>query len=256
MDMDGPLAGKLALVTGASGGIGSAVAKRLAQDGAAVLVHYGANGDSAAAVVGVIRDAGGEAEAVGADLSDHAGPAALIAQIDGAFGGRFAGRLDVLVNNAGSLQFGALSELTDESFDQLFNLNVRAIFQLSREAARRMAKTGWGRIINMGSVFGEATTIPGLSLYSGTKFAVRGLTRAWSRDVGPQGITVNGIQPALIQPEPHPTEGPLIDAMHRYNSVGRLGRPDEIAEAVSFLASPKAGFINGENLTVDGGWSA
>ncbi len=119
-----------------------------------------------------------------------------------------------------------------------------------------MAKAGWGRIINVGSVFGEATTVPGLSLYSGTKFAVHGLTRGWSRDLGPQGITVNGVQPALIQPEPQPSEGPIIDAMHKYASVGRLGKPEEVAEAVSFLASPRAGFINGENLTVDGGWSA
>ncbi len=253
---DLPLAHKLALVTGASGGIGSAIAQRLAQDGASMLVHYHSSQEEAAAVVRHIQAAGGQAEALAADLSRHDGPAGLIAQLDTAFGGRFAGRLDVLINNAGTLEFGSLPEISDESFDKLFNLNVRAMFQLSREAARRMAQTGWGRIINLGSVFGEATTVPGLSLYSGTKFAVRGLTRAWSRDVGLQGITVNSIQPALIQPEPHPTAGPLIDAMHRYTSVGRLGKPEEIAEAVSFLASPKAGFINGESLTVDGGWSA
>ena len=251
-----PLENKLALVTGASGGIGSAVARRLAQDGASVLVHYHSSMVNAEAAVCHIQTAGGQAEAVGADLGRHDGPAALIAQLDTAFDGQFAGRLDVLINNAGTLEFGSLPELTDESFDRLFNLNVRAMFRLAREASRRMAKTGWGRIINMGSVFGEATTVPGLSLYSGTKFAVRGLTRAWSRDVGPQGITVNSIQPALIQPAPQPTEGPVIDAMHRYTSVGRLGHPEEIAEAVSFLASPKAGFINGESLTVDGGWSA
>ena len=251
-----PLQDKLALVTGASGGIGSAVARRLAEDGAAVLVHYSSSRKEAEAVVHDIKGAGGEAEAVGADLSRHDGPGALLAQIDGTFGGKFAGRLDVLVNNAGTLDFGSLTEATDESFDHLFNLNVRAVFQLSREAARRMTKTGWGRIINMGSVFGEAAPSPGLSLYCGTKFAVQGLTRAWSRDLGPAGVTVNNIQPALIQSGPLPTEGPTFDAMERFTSVHRFGEPKEIADAVVFLASPKASFITGASINVDGGWSA
>jgi 3-oxoacyl-[acyl-carrier protein] reductase len=251
-----PLAGKLALVTGASGGIGSAVARRLARDGASVVVHYNASPQGAQAVVREIGAAGGEAEAIGADLSCYAGPPALIAQLDRAFGGRFAGRLDVLVNNAGILDFGSLADVTDESFDRLFNVNVRACFQLSREAARRMTSAGWGRIINMGSVFGEATPAPGLSMYCGTKFAVRGLTRAWSRDLGPAGVTVNAIQPAAIQTDPVPTDGPTFEAMMQYTSVGRFGKPEEIAEAVAFLAHPNAAFINGESLTVDGGWSA
>ncbi len=251
-----PLENKLALVTGASGGIGSAVARRLAADGANVLVHYGSSREAAETVVRDIQAAGGAAEAVGADLSDHAGPAALLAQLDLAFGGRFAGRLDVLVNNAGTLDFGSLTEATDESFDHLFNLNVRAVFQLSREAARRMTRAGWGRIINMGSVFGEAAPVSGLSLYGATKFAVRGFTRAWSRDLGPAGITVNNVQPAVVQPEPQPLEGPTFEAMQRFTSVGRLGTPAEVAEAVAFLASPRAGFINGASLNVDGGWGA
>ena len=251
-----PLENKLALVTGASGGIGSAVARRLAADGAAVLAHYGSSSEGAESVVRAIQAAGGEAEMFGADLSRHDGPAALIARLDQAFGGRFAGRLDVLVNNAGTLDFGSLADITDESFDRLFNVNVRAMFQLSREAARRMTKTGWGRIINLGSVFGAAAPAAGLSIYCGSKFAVQGLTRAWSRDLGPAGVTVNNIQPALIQTAPVPTSGPAFEAMQRFVSVGRFGQPEEIAEAVAFLASPKAGFINGESLTVDGGWSA
>lgn len=251
-----PLENKFALVTGASGSIGSAVARRLAADGAAMLVHYSSGREAAEAVVGEIKKAGGEAEAVGADLGHHEGPAALIAQLDGAFGGRFAGRLDVLVNNAGTVDVEVLTDVTDEAFDRLFNLNVRAVFQLTREAARRMTKAGWGRVINMGSVFGEGAYAPGLSIYCGTKFAVQGLTRGWSRDLGGQGVTVNNIQPAVIQREPQPTGGPVFDAMKRFTSVGRFGQPEEIAEAAAFLASPKAGFINGESLTVDGGWSA
>lgn len=254
--MNLPLENKLALVTGASGSIGSAVARRLAADGAAVLAHYGSDRAGAEATVAGIRAAGGQAEALGADLAHPEGPAALLAQLDAALGGRFAGRLDVLVNNAGTLDFGPLADATDESFDRLFAVNVRAVFQLSREAARRMTKAGWGRIVNVGSVFGEAAPSPGLSLYCATKFAVRGLTRAWSRDLGNTGVTVNSVQPAVIQAEPVPTSGPALEAMQKYTSVGRFGRPEEVAAAVAFLASPNSGFINGESLTVDGGWSA
>ncbi len=254
--MNTPLENKLALVTGASGSIGSAVARRLAADGALVLVHYGSSRQEAENVVSEIKAAGGRAEVVGADLGRHDGPAALIAQLDGSFGGKFGGRLDVLVNNAGVLDYGPLVEVTDEAFDRVFNVNVRALFQLSREAARRMTKAGWGRIINMGSVFGEAAFAPNLGVYCGSKFAVRGLTRGWSRDLGGHGITVNNIQPAVIQAEPQPTEGPSFEAMKQFTSVGRFGKADEIANAVSFLANPNAGFINGESLTVDGGWSA
>jgi 3-oxoacyl-[acyl-carrier protein] reductase len=250
------LAGKLVLVTGASGSIGAAIARRLACDGASVIAHYNSDKTGAENVVHEIAAAGGRAEALQADLGHREGPAALIALLNGTFDGRFAGRLDVLVNNAGTFDFDTLVDASDESFDLLFDVNVRALFQLSREAARRMTVTGWGRIINIGSVFGEAVPGPGLGIYSATKFAVRGLTRAWSRDLGAAGITVNNVQPAVIQSDPAPAAGPAFDAMKRSTSVGRFGKPEEIAEAVAFLANPKAGFINGESLTVDGGWSA
>jgi 3-oxoacyl-[acyl-carrier protein] reductase len=251
-----PLADKLALVTGASGIIGAAIAMRLARDGAYVLAHYGSGRAAADAVVREIVDAGGHAEALGADLSERDGARALIAQIDDAFGARFGGRLDVLVNNAGRFDFDALTEATDDAFDRIFNVNVRAVFQLSRDAARRMSVTGAGRIITIGSVFGESTPAAGLSLYCGTKFAVRGFTRAWSRDLGPVGITVNNVQPALIQAEPVPTAGPAFEAMQQRVSVGRFGTAGDVAAAVAFLAHPDAAFITGESLNVDGGWSA
>ena len=135
-------------------------------------------------------------------------------------------------------------------------INVRAMFQLTREAARRMTASGGGRIINMGSVFGAAAPLPGLSIYGATKFAVQGFTRAWSRDLGPAGITVNNVQPAVVQAEPQPTEGGTFDAMKRFTSAGRFGKPEEVADAVAFLTSAEAAFINGATLNVDGGWSA
>ncbi len=249
------LQNKFALVTGASSGIGAAVAQRLAQDGASVLVHFNSGQERAEAVAQSIRDAGGQAQIVGADLSHRDGPQELIAQLDGAFENRFAGRLDILVNNAGIVPVGMLAEASDDEFDECFSVNVRALFGLSREAARRMTRSGWGRIINIGSVFGEAAPLPGLSIYCASKFAVQGFTRAWSRDLGPSGITVNNVQPAVIQDTPSP-DHPARESMQRYTSAGRFGQTEEVAQAVAFLASLQAAFINGASLNVDGGWGA
>ncbi len=251
-----PLAGKIALVTGSSRAIGAAVAKRLALDGASVVVHYCSNAAQGQNVVESIREAGGSAALLQADLGQLHGPAQLLAALPSAFDSRFANRLDILVNNAGTFEYAPLQQATDESFDRLFNLNVRSVFQLSRHAAGLMMAAGWGRIINMGSVFGEAAPAPGMSLYCGTKFAIQGFTRAWSRDLGPHGITVNNIQPAVIQPEPAPICGPTFEAMKRHTSVGRFGKASEIADMAAFLVSPQAAFINGESFNVDGGWNA
>jgi 3-oxoacyl-[acyl-carrier protein] reductase len=255
--MSKPLENKLALVTGSSRGIGAAIALRLASEGASVIVNYAASSARARDVVSEITKAGGHAEAVQADLSTVEGTKALAACIDEAFGGKFCGRLDILVNNAGTVEFGPFLESLDESYDKHFNLNVRSLIALSKDAAARMTKAGWGRIINIGSCLGEAAPLPGVTLYVATKFAVQGFTRALSRELGPTGVTVNNVQPGAIDTELSPDDnGPAAQTMKKLMSVGRFGKAEEVANAVSFLANPESAFINGESLTIDGGWNA
>ena len=251
-----PLENKLALVTGSSRGIGAAIAKRLAAAGASVIVNYAASPVRAEAIVNEIEKAGGQAEAVGADLSSIDGIKTLISWVDKVFGGKFGGRLDILVNNAGTIDRGPFLDSSDQSYDKQFDPNVRPVVELSKDAARRMVKAGWGRIINVGSAFGEAAPLGGISLYIATKFAVHGFTRGLSRELGPTGVTVNGIQPGPTNTELSPEDGPASAAMKKRTSVGRYGRVEEVASAAAFLANPESAFINGENLTVDGGWNA
>ena len=255
--MTKPFEHKLALVTGSSRGIGAAIAARLAAGGASVIVTYATNADRADAVVKAIRDAGGEAEAVGANLGAPNGPKTLTAAIDKAFGGKFGGRLDILVNNAGTVEYGMFLDSSDQSYDTHFNLNVRAPIELAKDAGKRMVKAGSGRIINIASVFGEAAPLGGLTLYIASKFALNGFTRGLSRELGPHGVTVNGVQPGPIDTELSPNPGdPAYDAMVKLISAGRFGKVEEIAAAVAFLAHPESSFINGESLNVDGGWNA
>lgn len=250
-----PLENKLALVTGSSRGIGAAIAIRLEAEGASVIVNYAASPARGEAIVNEIKKAGGQAEAVGADLSSTDGTKTLISSIDKVFGGKFGGRLDILVNNAGSVALGLFLQSSDQSYDKHFDLNVRPVVELSKDAAKRMVKAGWGRI-NIGSAFGEAAPVAGVTLYIATKFAVHGFTRGLSRELGPTGMTVNGIQPGPVNTELSPEDGPASEVMKKRTSVGRYGRVEEIASAAAFLANPESAFINGENLTVDGGWNA
>lgn len=250
------LRGKLALVTGASRGIGAAIAKRLAADGAAVIVHYSASPDKANAVVAEIKKVGGEAEAISADLSKSDGPATLTRHIDAAFGRRFGGRLDILVNNAGVGAYGPVTEVSDEELSKVIQVNFRAVFELARDAARRMSAAKSGRIINVGSCLGERIFGPNMTIYSATKFAVAGLTRGLSRDLGPFGVTVNNVQPGPTDTDMNPATGEGADLQRSETSLGRYGKPDDIAAAVAYLASPAAGFVTGASLTVDGGVNA
>jgi len=244
------LEGKTAIVTGASRGIGAAIAKRLAAEGAQVAINYGRSAEAAEAVVKEIESGGGRAFAVQADMSSVTGVKDLFAETDRNFGGR----LDILVNNAGYFAFGELGDSNDEDFENTINLNVRGVFLAAREAVSRMQEGG--RIINIGSIFGERMPLPGVGLYTMSKFAVAGFSRAWARDLGPKGITVNCIQPGPIDTDLNPADGEFAPAITPLTALGRYGNVDEVAKLAVFVASPRASYMTGACLNVDGGVNA
>jgi 3-oxoacyl-[acyl-carrier protein] reductase len=243
------LTGKVALVTGGSRGIGAASARALAAAGAEVVISHSNSAEAADAVVRDFRMLGRRAEAVRADQADRAAVGALVRGVAERFG-----RLDILVNNAGVFVTGMVGDTTDEDHDRQFTVNVDGVFAAVRAAAGVIAADG--RIISIGSVLGDRSPFPGGSGYSATKAAVAALSRGWARDLAPRGVTVNVVQPGPIDTQLNPTEGDFAAVLTAGTALGRYGRPEEVAAAVVFLASPQASYITGMTLNVDGGYNA
>jgi 3-oxoacyl-[acyl-carrier protein] reductase len=244
-----PLTGKVALVTGGSRGIGAAIARRLAADGASVAVTYSKGADAAAAVVKEIERGGGKALAIQADAADAEAVRNAVERTVATLG-----RLDVLVNNAGTGIPAKVEETTLEDFDRVFAVNVRGVF-VATQAALKHLKAG-GRIIMIGSCLGERVFIPGMAPYSATKGAVKMFTQGLARELGARGITVNNVQPGPIDTDLNPASGEWAVSQKAAVPLGRYGTADEVAALVAFVAGPESSFVNGANLTVDGGVNA
>jgi NAD(P)-dependent dehydrogenase (short-subunit alcohol dehydrogenase family) len=245
----GVLAGKVALVTGGSRGIGAAIARRLAREGAAVALTYASAADKARAVAAQIEADGGRALVLAAD---HADPHAAVNAVEQTV--RELGRIDVLVNNAGVFTGGPLDELTPEQLDRTWAIDVRAVFLASQAAARHM-RSG-GRIINVGTALAERVPSAGMTLYTMCKSALTGLTRGLARDLGPRGITVTVVQAGPIDTDMNPGNGPAADFLRGVTALGRFGDVDDIAATVAHLAGDGGRYITGTAITVDGGFAA
>ncbi len=243
------LKGKVALVTGGSRGIGAAIAKRLAADGAKIAITYAKGADAAASVVAVIERAGGEAIAIQADAPAAAAVKAAIERAVATFGG-----LDILVNNAGTAIPRKFEEATLEELDRVIDINVRGTFIATQAALKHM--NNGGRIIMIGSCVGERMMTPGLAPYAATKGAIKMFTQGLAREVGDRSITVNNIQPGPIDTELNPAAGDWAVPQKALTALNRYGSVDDVAALVAFVAGPESSYITGANLTVDGGTNA
>jgi 3-oxoacyl-[acyl-carrier protein] reductase len=246
--MTAPLAGRRALVTGGSRGIGAEIVRRLAADGAAVAFTYGASAAEAQELVAEVAANSGIAVAIQADSADADQVAKSVDDTVSKLGG-----LDILVNNAGVAYFADAGSFPLEQFDRSVAINVRAAFVAIQRALAHLGENG--RIINIGSINADRVPGPGLSVYAMTKGAVAGLTRGLARELGPRGITVNNIQPGPIATDMNPDEGEFADSLRQVMALGRYGQPRDIASAVSYLAGPESGYITGANWNVDGGFT-
>ena len=247
--MSKQLEGKIALITGGSRGIGAAIAKRLAADGATVAITYTKGADAAASVVNEIERGGRKAIAIQADATDASAVEAAVNKTVAIFGG-----LDILVNNAGTAIPKSFEETTLEELDRLIDVNLRGAF-VATQAALKQMKSG-GRIIMIGSSVGERVMVPGLVPYSATKGAVKMFSQGLSREVGSRGITVNNIQPGPIDTELNPAAGEWAVPQKAVTALDRYGHVEEVAALVAFVAGPESSYITGANLTVDGGTNA
>jgi 3-oxoacyl-[acyl-carrier protein] reductase len=245
----GVLAGRRALVTGGSRGIGAAIVRRLAADGARVGFTYAASGGSADELCAEVSRRGGEAVPIQADSADAQQVTAAVDQAVAAFGG-----LDILVNNAGISTSGVAESFSLQDFDRMLAINVRGVFVAIQRAIPHLGQGG--RIVTTGSIFADHVPRPGSAVYAMTKAALAGMTRGLARELGPRGITVNVIQPGPTATDANPDSGEFADAMRELTAVGHYGRPEDIASAVAYLVGPEAGFITGITWNVDGGFSA
>jgi 3-oxoacyl-[acyl-carrier protein] reductase len=243
------LTGKVALVTGGSRGIGAAIAKRLAADGANVALTYSKGAEAAASIVEAIEHDGGKAVAIQADAADVEAVKDAVEKTVATFG-----QLDVLVNNAGTAIPKPFEEATLEEMNRVIDINIRGVYVATQAALKHM-KSG-GRIISIGSAVGERVAAPGLVPYAGTKGAVKMFTQALAREIGSRGITVNNIQPGPIDTELNPAAGDWAVPQKAATALNRYGHVDEIAAMVAFVAGPESSYITGANLTVDGGMNA
>jgi 3-oxoacyl-[acyl-carrier protein] reductase len=246
------LTGKVAIVTGASKGIGAAIAKGLASVGASVVVNYASSREGADRVVAEIAGKGGKAIAVAADVSKAADVQRLFEETKNAFGS-----LDVLVNNAGVYRFAPLEDVTEEEFHREFNINVLGVLLASREAMKYFGLDG-GSVINISSVASTSPT-PSAVVYSATKGAVDTITRVLAKELGPKKIRVNAINPGGVETEGVHSMGMIGSEFEKQmvarTPLGRLGQPDDIASVAVFLASAASGWMTGETIAVGGGFS-
>jgi 3-oxoacyl-[acyl-carrier protein] reductase len=243
------LTGKVALITGGSRGIGAAIAKRLAADGASVAITYAKDANAASSVVKAISREGGKAVAIQADAEDAKAVNEAVEKAVATFG-----RLDVLVNNAGTAIPKTFEQTTLEEMDRVININIRGVLVATQAALKHM-KDG-GRIIMIGSAVGERVVTPGLVPYAATKGAVKIFSQALSREVGSRGITVNNVEPGPIDTDLNPAAGDWAAPQKAATALDRYGRVDEVASLVAFVAGPESSYITGSNLAVDGGMNA
>ncbi|WP_158788392.1 SDR family NAD(P)-dependent oxidoreductase [Granulicella sp. L46] len=243
------LKGKVALVTGASRGIGAAIAKRLSADGANVAITYAKDATAASAVVKAIEANGGKAVAIQADAADAAAVKNAVEKAVATLG-----PLDILVNNAGTAIPKKFEDTTLEELDRVIDINIRGVFVTTQAALKHM--NDGGRIIIIGSCVGERMMTPGLVPYSATKGAVKMFAQGLSREVGSRGITVNNIQPGPIDTDLNPAAGDWASPQKAATALNRYGHVDEVAALVAFVAGPESSYITGANLTVDGGTNA
>lgn len=244
-----PLQDKVAFVQGGARGIGAAIVRRLAREGAAVVFTYVSSSERAQALVSEVSAQGGRALAIHADSVDIAALQQAIREAAKSFG-----HLDILVNNAGVLALGPVEDFPLAELDRTLAVNVRSVFVATQEAVRVMREGG--RVISIGSTNADRMPFSGGAVYAMSKSALVGLTKGLARDLGPRGITVNNIQPGPVDTDMNPASGDFAETLKGLMALPRYGKDEEIASFVAYLAGPEAGYITGASLTIDGGFSA